>query len=277
MFKTTESDFPIVAGAKALPSPGLVKKDVHLRATASGDYIVVSGGAGSADEESTRSSIAKSVPSGDYTSRAAPDELKERKQDPMVDLKLSLNAVMKSALGRRSYRFYLTAVTTVGSDGAGVMRQALSISPATTTYQEWSGLASLFDEVMWIGSELCLRPQGGSNGQNMNSAGGQLVQNDVWCGFDYENVSTAPVSFAAVVRLEGSQPIQRVVSDKGTMTIKARNRAKMGFARTVTPAVQDPPAGVLGSFSIANAFTLTASTVYYYATLRTIVELRCRI
>jgi len=52
--------------------------------------------------------------------------------------------------------------------------------------------------------------------------------------------------------------------------------ADRDWASTVTPAVQSPPSGVLGSFDIASGGALTPATIYYTVVLRVTVALRNR-
>jgi hypothetical protein len=264
--------------------------------TASGGYYVVTGGAGwarasdievlkplQAEAHATPeppTARTRALPTSSLSPIRDEDEATEQKEtkDPVYEIPStpSLRTYTRGLFGRKSHVFKMVALTTVGADGSGVMRQALPISPSVASYAEWSSLSSLFDEVRLVSSTLLLRTQVGGNNRNCNTAVSDLIINDVYCGFDCENISTAPASFAAVVRLEGSKPIQRSTTDtSGSSRFMSHGRPP--WARVAVPAVQDPPAGLLGSFSIANAAALSVSTIYYYATLHTTVELRCRI
>jgi len=181
----------------------------------------------------------------------------------------------------KEYRFDMFAFTSVGSNSSGQIIQAIAISPGVASYAEWPALSALFDEVKLLKSRIEFIPQVGDNGQALEIGGSTptlLANSANLCGANYTNISTAPASYSAVGRLARSAQVARTVGDlTGLRVFTLEQKKDLPFARTVTPAVQDPPAGVLGSFDIAtDGPFLTASTYYYRVVLRTTVVLRNR-
>jgi hypothetical protein len=178
------------------------------------------------------------------------------------------------------YSFDMFASTSVGTGSATYIATTLSISPAVVSYSEWSALSALFDEVRLVRSALAFLPLVGSNGQNMGSgSSGQLAISAIICGVNHDNISTSPATYAAVGRLAKSAHVIRCVGDTtGAVTFTCRPMRGLGWARVVTPAVQDPPAGVLGSFDLASdpSTPLSMTSVYYKNTLRTTLAFRNR-
>jgi len=186
---------------------------------------------------------------------------------------------LRGSFGSQTYRFVLTASTALTSTGAGSFLLFIPLSPAVNSYYEWPALSALFDECKLVKAELTIRPNVGSNGQNLGSAALAFVLvNDVWAGYDCQNINTAPASYASVLRLQGSKPLQRVA---GEQPLKAQMivRPPKGhlWATTAVPAVQSPPSGILGSYSFGNASVMSINTSYYSTVLKVTCDLRCRI
>lgn len=185
---------------------------------------------------------------------------------------------LRGSFGQRSYRFVLTASSALTSTAAGSFLLFVPLSPAINSYYEWPALSGLFDECKLISADLTVRPNVGSNGQNLGSAALAFVLvNDIWAGYDCQNINTAPASYASVLRLQGSQPMQRVVADRGIGSMTIAPPKDLLWATTATPAVQSPPSGILGSYSFGNASVMTVSTSYYSTVLKVTCDLRCRI
>lgn len=178
----------------------------------------------------------------------------------------------------KTYRFDMVSNTTIATVGSGVLNQAITLSPAVASYAEWPALSALFDEVQLLHADIQLMPQVGDNGQNLNSGTvSNSIVSAVALGCDYENLVTAPASYAAVLRLAKSAQVARTIGDRSGVTeMRFRPSGDRPFARTVNPATQDPPTGCVGSYSIATASALSASTTYYYVTVRAVVTLRNR-
>jgi len=181
----------------------------------------------------------------------------------------------------KGYQFDMVAFTSIGTPAATFIASTLPISPAVATYSEWASLASLFDEVKLVKASLLFLPMVGSDGQSLASSTATKVTVSAFvCGVNHDNISTSPASYAAVARLAKSANIVRCIGDTAGATSVMSFRAPRGlvWARTVTPAIQDPPAGVLGSFDFASdpSSVLNGTTVYYKNTLRTTVMLRNR-
>jgi len=177
----------------------------------------------------------------------------------------------------KEYRFDMVASTTVGTNASGSLQQALAFSPAVVSYQEWAALSALFEEVVLIRAQCSFLPLIGSDGQILTTTtASKAMVNDVVVGANPDNISTAP-SFSSVIRLAKSVSLARTIADiSGPTMISYRPPPDRPYARTATPAVQDPPAGMVGSFDIANATALTVSIPYYSNVLRVVVSLRNR-
>jgi hypothetical protein len=202
------------------------------------------------------------------------DEKKQQVFDPDV-----LRAMRGLFPAGKAYQFDMFANTSIGTPAATFILSTLPISPAVATYAEWASLAALFDEVKLVRAALNFLPNVGSDGQAL-SAGSSVNQpvSAFLCGVNHDNISSSPASYAAVGRLASSANVIRCIGDKGQSIFTFRAPSGLLWARTVTPAVQDPPAGVLGSFDFASDPTtsLIAASIYYKNTLRTTVMLRNR-
>jgi hypothetical protein len=181
----------------------------------------------------------------------------------------------------KEYKFDMVAFTSIGTGSATYIASTLPISPAVATYSEWASLASLFDEVRLVRASLLFIPLVGSDGQSLvSSSATKVTLSAMVCGVNHDNISSSPASYAAVARLAKSANIIRCIGDTAGTSATLSFKAPRGlvWARTVTPAVQDPPAGVLGSFDFASdpSSVLSMTTVYYKNTLRCTVALRNR-
>jgi len=181
----------------------------------------------------------------------------------------------------KAYHFDMVAFTSIGTPSATFIASTLPISPAVATYSEWASLASLFDECKLVRASVLFLPMVGSDGQSLaSSTATKVTVSAMICGVNHDNISSSPASYAAVARLAKSANIIRCVGDTASTVATLSFGAPRGllWARTVTPAVQDPPAGVLGSFDFASdpSSVLAMTTVYYKNTLRCTVALRNR-
>jgi hypothetical protein len=180
----------------------------------------------------------------------------------------------------KEYQFDLFANTSVGTGTLTSIFTTLAISPAVVSYAEWPALSALFDEVRLVRAQLEFTPLVGSDGQSLTASTATKVPVTLAiCGANHDNISTAPTGIAAVGRLAGSQQVIRCVGDTTAQSIFTLRRGKsLGYARTATPAVLDPPAGVLGSFDLAtDSGALAMNTVYWRNTLRLTITLRNRV
>jgi len=180
----------------------------------------------------------------------------------------------------KEYRFDMVANTTVGATALGAILQAIPVSPGIVSYSEWPALVGLFDEVRLVRSQLEFLPLVGSSGFSLNSATPLALPTiALACGVDYANTTVAPSSYLQALRLPASAQIARTSDDlSGKRVFTLTPPISLPFARTVTPAVLDPPAGCLGAFMVAGSGTnFTANATYYAVTLRTVVILRNRI
>jgi len=204
------------------------------------------------------------------------DEKKSQMFDPDV-----LRAVRGMFPSGKAYSFDMFASTAVGTGSAAYIASTLSISPAVVSYAEWPALAALFDEVKLVKASLLFIPLVGSDGQTFTSATAtKVLLSAIICGANHDNINTSPASYAAVGRLAKSANVIRCIGDtSGQSSVFTLTPAKgLVWARTATPAILDPPSGVLGSFDLASDATtnLSMTTVYYKNTLRTTIVLRNR-
>jgi hypothetical protein len=180
----------------------------------------------------------------------------------------------------KTYRFDMVTETRVGADGSGSMTQTLSISPAVVSYNEWPALSALFDEVKLVSSKVIFIPLVGSDGSGLTGAAVAVrpIIGAVACGPNYNNISTGPSGYVGVLRLAESVNILRLAGENLPGVVMLKPRTDLPYARTSTPAILDPPCGVLGSFDVAQqgGVALTPSFVYYSNVLRTTVVLRNR-
>jgi len=202
----------------------------------------------------------------------------DEKGTPVLDLEVV--AAMRGMFPPgKEYMFDMVANTTVGASVTGAILQAIPVSPAIVSYSEYPALAGLFDEIRLVRSQLEFIPLVGSNGSNLNGPGGAVLPTlALACGVDYTALTAAPGAYLSVLRLPASAQIARTSDDlTGKRVFTLSPPISLPFARTATPAVQDPPAGCLGAFMIAGSGTgYTANAVYYAVTLRTVVVLRNR-
>jgi hypothetical protein len=168
----------------------------------------------------------------------------------------------------KSYDFRLCSqVFPYPSDGSGNILSALSMSPGTTTFPEWSGLSALFDEVVLRRARVTL--VGGASG--LKNVG--LVY-----GYNPNNISAIPASTNAVVNLATSRLISSYATTAVLSSMDVRIPKERAWAETTVPAVASPPAGCVGTFDFANAGASgTVSSTYFFGMIEIHVSLRNRI
>jgi hypothetical protein len=186
---------------------------------------------------------------------------------------------LRAFFGERQHRFVMTFASSIATNGSGLYLATIPISPAIVSYLEWGSLSALFDEIKLVSTTVQFRPKIGSDGQLLSSSTAtKAVTADTWAGFDWDNLSTAPASFSAVIRLGSARSMQRCVGDdSGQSRFTQRTRPGLGWARIATPGTQDPPAGVIGCWMIASGSPQAATTSYYDFVMKTEVILRCRL
>jgi hypothetical protein len=203
----------------------------------------------------------------------------DEKKQPVFDADV-LGAMRGMFAASKQYKFDLFANTSVGTGSSADILTTLSISPAVVSYSEWSLLAALFDEVKLVRAMLEFIPMVGSDGQSFTtSTSTKVMLSAMVCGANHDNISTLPASYAAVGRLAKSTTVVRCCGDRsGAYTIFLSPSPGLGWARTATPAVLDPPAGCIGSFDLASdpSSNLSTTTIYYKNILRLCVILRNR-
>jgi hypothetical protein len=178
----------------------------------------------------------------------------------------------------KTYRFDMFATSSLGSTAAGALLNTIPISPAVVSYQEWPALSALFEEVVLVRSICGFQPQIGADGQYLLSATAtKALVTGAIVGANPNNISSVPASYVAVGRLAHATPLARTITDtSGVYDLTFMPPSDRPYARTATPAVQDPPAGCLGSFDVAFSGTVSISLIYYNVNLWTTVKLRNR-
>ncbi len=171
----------------------------------------------------------------------------------------------------KTYRFRMTgAVGGIITDGSGNLAQNVSWDPATTTYNEWSCLSALFDEVVLQSAQLrCLT--------FLNATSGNI--NVAHVGAPVFNVSnTTPPNVASVVRLPNAQYFTAYTSTgKPTVTLKAHvPEGTRPYGSTGASAPTSPPAGMCGAFWIVNTASGTPNQQYFTIFLDVIAKFRFR-
>lgn len=183
---------------------------------------------------------------------------------------LEARALMRSFFpAGKTYRFRLTSTFAPGTNGAGALVGFQSFSPAVTTYNEWSAVSALFDEVRGLKNQLTLISSFGPTST--------AIVAPISIAPDYSLINTTPSSAVAVNRLAESVvlPCGQMTTGKG-IRLLATMPSELEWCQIATPATVSPYAGCVGQWSFYASTTLTASIVYYYAYMDFLVQLRCR-
>lgn len=181
-------------------------------------------------------------------------------------------ALMRSFFpASKTYRFRLTATLSIGTNGSGATLGFASFSPSVTSYNEWSALSALFDEVKGVKQRLTA----------ITTFGGTSTAIIVPFAIapDYSNINTTPSSAASVNRLAESEIWAGglVTTAKGTLVKETRSLSGLDWATVGTPAVQSPPSGMLGQWSFASQIIAgTPSINYFYAFMDCLAMFRMR-
>jgi len=171
----------------------------------------------------------------------------------------------------RTYDFQLHSSFTVSTSAGGAALDVSPISPLATTYGEWSPLSVLFDEVMGVSSTVQYVSILALNG------GGGATSVPLCLAFDEQNINAAPTSYTQVYRLAQSKCFQAQLCDHGSGTHVQKHRfASRDWAGTATPAIQSPPAGMVGAWMLANGAVFPASTQVALFNQTVVARFRCR-
>lgn len=276
------SDRDVITPGKFVPAPSLFERRALARRTMSPAVAVAATPPPDLGREEKKSGLGLSIPCFDMEEEPAdcPTAAVPLVEALVASPERSLTTLgfLRASLGRRAYTFTINFSGSLTSSAAGAYLPFVAISPGISSYYEYASLSALFDEVQLASSTLHLVPQVGSNGQNLEvAAAAPVVSQQIVCGVERDNISTAPASFAAVVRLAGSRLVARTVGDTCGVCTMHYVPAKLPWARATTPAVLDPPAGCLGTFNLATDGPLSNSTTYHKFVLKTIVRMRNRI
>lgn len=184
---------------------------------------------------------------------------------------LEARALMRSFFpAGKTYRFRMSATFAMTTNGSGVILGFQSFSPSVSSFNEWTALSALFDEVRGITNQLTM----------VSSFGGTstAIVLPIALAPDFRTINTTPSSATAVNRLAESDIIV------GGLLTANRPRKKIvrypsgvGWASVDTPAVASPPAGLIGQWSFAGQIIAgTVSITYMYCFMDNLVQFRCR-
>jgi hypothetical protein len=170
----------------------------------------------------------------------------------------------------RTYDFEMHNVLALSTDGGGSLLApgVLSLSPSVTTYAEWTGLAALFDEAKAISTSLEVVTA------IWNPAAVAFL--NAWTALDEVDLSTAPASTLAVIRIAGSRGFT-MSGESGSFVHHHRQKVgRRDYCLTGTPFSQSPVGGLIGCWKFGNGVAGTATTQYFTVVLRTIARFRAR-
>jgi len=147
------------------------------------------------------------------------------------------------------YKFRLVAFQAMTTNGAGTLSYYVSLSPGTTTFNEWSDLTPLFNEVRAVKASIrvvSLDPFYTSN-----------TKSEVAINYDDGSSSTTPSSIVSV--FDNPRSWIHSLSDGTTRTYSVALNSRE-WAQTSSPA-PGPYAGCYGQFSFYQ--TSLSLSVYY--------------
>lgn len=170
----------------------------------------------------------------------------------------------------KSYRFRMTATFAMTTNGSGVILGFQSFSPAVSSYNEWTALSALFDEVKGLANQLTL----------VSSFGGTstAIVLPIALAPDYITINTTPASAASVNRLAESEILVGGLLTPNKPRVKICHLpGDLLWATTATPAVASPPSGCIGQWSFAGQIIAGSNSItYFYCFMDYLVALRMR-
>ncbi len=172
----------------------------------------------------------------------------------------------------RTYDFQLHASGTIASTAGGVVNTRISWDPSVVSYTEWSALAALFDEVVFMGSQIDITSAYGPTSTAI------VVQYQI--APDRDGISGASPSYTTVQRLAESEPFHSYTMAGKPGVFTKVHRMPYGtrpYATTAVPGgASGSPAGALGQFSIASNIVTTPSINVLFWSLKTLLRFRNR-
>lgn len=156
----------------------------------------------------------------------------------------------------RTYKFRLHNSSTFTSSGAGLFNQCVSFANYASTALEWSALASLF--------EVCKLAKATIRMTSLQGPTSAVLQSQLVIGYNPTNVSAVTTGYNLTSRLPRTKYYHTYHMDgNGSFTMTAQPpRGRDWAIVSSTPYSTSPPGGVIGSFDIASATSLTNSTNY---------------
>jgi len=190
---------------------------------------------------------------------------------------VALREAFRLFAGPRTFQFVLTGSTTlIAAGGTGAFIGFIPFDPNTFSYNEYSSLSSLFDEVRLCSAEASWTPLLSAAGTIPGSAT-PVIFNQMQVGVDRDSFTTATASYAQVVRLDGSQSIARISGDHLPVVTRYRAPGNRVFATTAVSSTINPPTGCVGCFRYSSVTALTPGTDYYIVVLKALMEFRNRV
>jgi len=170
----------------------------------------------------------------------------------------------------KTYRFRMTATFALTTNGGGVILGFQSFSPAVSSYNEWTALSALFDEVRGIKVHCTM----------VSSFGGTstAIVLPICFAPDYSNINTTPASAAIVNRLaESDIVVGGLLTNNKPRCKTAILPSDVAFCDVATPATVSPYAGLVGAWVFAGQIIAgTPSITYFYCFMDTLAAFRMR-
>jgi hypothetical protein len=157
----------------------------------------------------------------------------------------------------------------LGTTGAGALLMNISFDPNITSFNEWSTISLLFDEVRVIAAEVNLT--------SCLTSTSTLICNPWFIGPQQDFINTNPPNVDAVYRLSGVKVFSPVcTTGKPAVMVRLHLPSSRPFCTTSAPSESTPPSGCAGGFWVCSSAASTAATQYYLAQLDCIYEFRMR-
>jgi hypothetical protein len=189
----------------------------------------------------------------------------------IVEYPKELVAAFRGMFGAlKEYRFEMRFVTPLSTTSGGALLTAISMSPSVSSYAEWSALSALFDEVKAYASHITCASV------NAPASATTAFEMPVVIACDHVNLSSAPASTLAVVRLAESEVFNTTLCVKPFEKTVLFAQSERQWCITGTPYSQAPLGGCIGTWSLGNMSVGGGSTQYLSCITRLAVKLRCR-
>ena len=165
--------------------------------------------------------------------------------------------------GHKKFPQIINAQSSLAADGSGVFRGFIPFDPILLSSPDYAQFANLFDEVTLTHAEVRFIPiLSAIHASTSSGSSVTQVVRSIMAGVDRNAYSTSTTSYLEVLRLDGSQCLNRTTAEDAGLSI-IRYKGNRPYASTAVPTTLDPPTGCVGVVRYAAASTLTASAVYF--------------